>query len=73
MKKFKLTKIDKLKLTGLCIQAITGIIGGSLILTEIHPYLTLMVLSIGAIANEIVIFIKDKENLLNNYKEDEGK
>lgn len=64
MTKFKLTRIDKLKLVGLCIQAVTGIIGGSLILTEGYPYTTLIVLSIGAIANELVIFIKDKENQL---------
>ena len=62
MKMFKLSKIERFKLIGLCVKAATGIIGGSLILTETRPYLTLIILSIGAIANEIVDFIKEKEN-----------
>lgn len=57
-----LSKLEKLKLIGLCIEGATGIIGGSLILTEKHPYLTLSVLAIGAVASKIVNFIKDKEN-----------
>lgn len=55
------TKYDKYKLVGLIIKSVTGIIGGSLILTENHPYITLIVLSIGAAANEGVSFLKDKE------------
>ncbi len=65
MKIFSLSKVEKLKLTGLCIQAVTGVIGGSLILTEGYPYTTLAVLSIGAIANQVVSFIKEKENEMN--------
>lgn len=57
-----MNKVDKLKLIGLCIKAISGVIGGSLILTEHRPYLTLTILAIGAAANEIVTFIKDKEH-----------
>lgn len=66
MKLFKLSKIEKLKLTAMSIKAATGIIGGSMILTESKPYLTLGVLAIGAIANEIVIFIKEKEDGSNS-------
>ena len=60
MKKL-LTGYEKYKLIGLMIKSVTGVIGGSLILTEKHPYISLAVLSIGAIANEWVSFIKDKE------------
>ena len=67
MKKvFTLSKIDKLKLSGMLIKAITGVIGASLILSENHPYLTLIILSIGAAANEWVSFIQNKENDLNS-------
>ena len=62
MKEIVLNKIDKLKLAGLSIQAVTGVVGASLILTENHPYLTLVVLAIGALSNQIVSFIKGKEN-----------
>lgn len=65
MKIFSLSKIEKLKLIGLCIQGVTGVVGGSLILVEGHPYLTLVVLSLGAIANQVVSFIKEKENQNN--------
>ena len=62
MTKFGFTKLERLKLIGQCIKAVTGVVGGSLILTEGHPYITLAVLSVGAIANEIVITIREKEN-----------
>lgn len=55
------TKLEKIKLLGLCIEAATGIIGGSLILSENHPYIALSVLALGAIASKIVSFIKDKQ------------
>lgn len=60
MKKL-LTSYEKYKLLGLMIKAATGVIGGSLILTEKHPYASLLILAIGAAANEWVSFIKDKE------------
>ncbi len=60
-----LTKLEKLKLTGLSIRAVTAVIGGSMILADTHPYTTLSVLAIGAVANEIVSFIKEKENQSN--------
>jgi len=70
MKIFSLSRIEKLKLIGLCIKSVTGIAGGSLILVEGHPYLTVSILAIGGVANEIVSFIKEKENkLLTNPEE----
>lgn len=63
MKILSLTKIEKLKLIGLVIKSITGIAGGSLILAEGHPYLSVATLAIGGAANEVVSFIKEKENL----------
>lgn len=65
MKIFSLSKIDKLKLIGLSIKAATGIIGGSLVLVEGHPYLATGILALGAVANEIVSYIKEKENQAN--------
>lgn len=58
---FKITTLEKYKLIALCIKAFTGIIGGSLVLSRDHPYLSLTVLAIGAAANELVINLKDKE------------
>lgn len=55
------TKLEKIKLIGLCIEGATGIIGGSLILSEKHPYIALSVLALGAISTKVVTFIKDKE------------
>ena len=61
------TKYDKYKLIGMCIKACTGVIGGSLILQNTHPYATLAVCALGAIANEVVNFIKDKE--INSHED----
>ena len=74
MKDIQFTKIDKLKLAGLSIQAVTGVVGATLILTENHPNLTLVVLAIGAISNQIVSFIKGKENenTIENLKNEKG-
>jgi len=62
MKPFTLTKIEKLKLIGLCIEGATGVIGGSMIMSEAKPYLTLAILALGAVSSKIVNFIKEKEN-----------
>jgi len=62
MKITGLSKIEKLKLIGLCVKASTAIVGGSLILVEGHPYLSVAILAIGAVANEVVSFIKEREN-----------
>ena len=54
-------KIEKLKLIGLIIKSVTGVTGGSLILSENHPYLSIIILGIGAAANEFVSYIKEQE------------
>lgn len=63
------SKVEKLKLIGICIKSATAIVGGSLILTEGHPYLSLAILAIGGVANEVVSFIKEKENESNSIVE----
>jgi hypothetical protein len=62
MKILGLSKIEKLKLIGLCVKSVTAIVGGSLILMEGHPYASLAILALGGVANEIVSFIKEREN-----------
>jgi hypothetical protein len=53
---------DKLMLTGLCLKSVTGVVGGSLIFAKEYPYWAIGVLSAGAIANEIISFIKARIN-----------
>lgn len=62
MKLQGLTRVEKLKLIGMCIRAATAITGGSLVISEGHPYIALSILATGAVANEIVSFIKEREN-----------
>lgn len=62
MKILSLNKVEKLKLIGQSIRAATGVFGTSLILSEGHPYVTISILAIGAIANEVVSFLKEREN-----------
>lgn len=62
MKITGLSKIEKLKLIGQCVKAATAIIGGSLILSEGHPYWSISILALGGVANEILSFIKEREN-----------
>lgn len=62
MKIVGLTKIEKLKLVGLMIKSVTAIVGGSLIISEGHPYIAVSILAVGGAANEFVSFIKEKEN-----------
>lgn len=45
----------------IALKAFTGILGGSLVLTNEHPYLALAVLGIGAIANEAIDFFDLKK------------
>lgn len=54
-------KSKKLKLIALCIKAVTGVLGASMILSEQRPYLTLLVLCIGAVANEIILFMNEEQ------------
>lgn len=70
MKIFSMSKLEKLKLIGLCIKGATGIIGGSLILVEGHPYASIAILALGGVANEVVSFIKEKEN--QNQKDNQN-
>lgn len=74
MKITGLTRIEKLKLIGLCVKSVTAIVGGSLIIAEGHPYWATAILAIGGVANEIVSFIKEKENkqILANAKGEEN-
>jgi len=62
MKIAGLSRIEKLKLIGQCVKAATAIIGGSLVLSEGHPYFATSVLAIGAVCTEILSFIKEREN-----------
>lgn len=57
---------EKLKLIGLIVKAVSGVVGGSLILSEAKPYLTLGILAVGAAANELISFLKEKENEKTN-------
>lgn len=54
-----LKKMKKWELVALCIEAATGIIGGSMVLEQNHPYLTLVILATGAIATKIANYIKE--------------
>ena len=63
-----LSKLEKLKLAGLCIKSATATVGGSLILVEGYPYLTVAILAIGVVANEVVSFVKEKENQFQKEK-----
>jgi hypothetical protein len=51
-------KTNKAKLIAVCVKAVTGVVGASLILEQNHPYLALAVLAIGAVANEVINFYK---------------
>lgn len=51
-------KPNKAKIIAVCIKAATGVVGGSLVLSEGHPYIALTVLAIGAIANEVINLYK---------------
>lgn len=61
-------KSNQIKLVALCIKAVTGVLGASMILTQQKPYLTLFILCLGAVANEILNFISTKDQ--NIFPED---
>lgn len=52
---------NKWAFVAFAVKSVTGILGGSLILTNEHPYLSLLVLGIGAIANEAIDFFDLKK------------
>lgn len=60
--KYERGKSKKIKLMAVCIKAITGVLGASMILTQQHPYIILTILCIGAVTNEIINFIQEEEN-----------
>lgn len=62
------TKMEKYTLAGRLIKVFTMSVGGALILTEIHPYMSLTVLAIGAAANELVVFLQEKDKKDENEK-----
>lgn len=64
MKIIGLNRIEKLTLISRCVKSVTAIIGGSLIISEGHPYITMTVLSIGGVANEVCSYLKDKESAI---------
>jgi len=49
---------QKVKFILTVIKSVSGVIGGALVLTENHPYITLLFLAIGAGANESLNFFK---------------
>lgn len=65
------SRYDKLKLIGLIIEAFSGTIGASLILSQKYPIITVVVLGLGAAANKVVSVIKEKEakSIVTNLKE----
>lgn len=56
-----LTRYDKLNLASRCVKSATAVAGGSLVLSEGHPYWTIFILAIGGIANEFIVFVREKE------------
>jgi hypothetical protein len=65
-----LNTYEKFKLLGLVIKAVFGTVGGAVILEQNQPYLALIILAIGAGANEWVSFLKDREitNITNKIE-----
>lgn len=62
MKVVGLTRLEKIILIGMCIEAATGVVGGSLILVEGHPYLTLAVCALGAVGAKVANYLERKIN-----------
>ena len=67
----KKNKYEKYKILGLVLKASFGTLGTSLILEQNHPYLTIIILSIGAGVNELLSYYKDKE-YKNTHTKDEN-
>ena len=60
--------LDKVKLTIYTIEAIFGVLGASLILTEEHPYLALISLAIARTSTKWEALLKSKEKETINNK-----
>jgi hypothetical protein len=54
-------KNKKAKVIALSIKALTAVFGTAAVLEENHPYITLCILGIGAVANEVINFYKWEE------------
>lgn len=54
---------SRLRLLALCIKSATGIFGSASILSEAHPYISLSILAIGGISNEIVQYLETESNI----------
>ena len=52
---------NKWAFVAVAVKAFTGVLGGSLVLTNEHPFLALTVLAVGAIANEAINFFDLKK------------
>lgn len=60
MTEIKKVLSDKWAFTAYAVKAVTGVAGASLVLEQNHPYITLLVLAVGAVANEAIMFFKLK-------------
>ncbi len=60
MKYYAKGKSKKIKMMALAIKGFTGTIGASAVLTD-HPYWGLVILGIGAAANEVTNFVSVDE------------
>ena len=64
-------KHDKIVLASRIVKAATGAIGAQMILDNANKYGILTVLAVGAIANEILSFYKEKEYKSTKNKDNE--
>lgn len=55
----KIQNMKKWALVAMCIEAATGIVGGSMVLEQNHPYITLAILATGAVATKIANYLKE--------------
>ena len=53
---------NNLLLIAMMTKAATGVLGASLILTEQHPFVSLLALSFGAAINEYLLFVEKSKN-----------
>jgi len=51
-------KPSKINILLISIKAVAGVAGGAMILSNNHPYLSLIILALGAAANEVQAYIK---------------
>jgi hypothetical protein len=51
-------KPSKINILLISIKAVSGVAGGAMILSNNHPYISLVILALGASANEIQTYIK---------------